>query len=70
MLNTFFFGYLSLKWRRLFRTFSILVFIAIPFYFMKTPFFHPDTVSIMLAFLICIAIISYVAKPFITKENK
>ena len=25
MLNTFFFGYLSLKWRRLFRTFSILL---------------------------------------------
>ena len=69
MLNTFFFGYLSLKWRRLFRTFSILVFIAIPFYFWKTPFFHADTVSIMFTFHICIAIISYVAKPFITEEN-
>ena len=68
MLDTFFFGYLSLKWKRLFRTISIVIFIGIPFYIDYPLYFHIDTVLIMLVFLLFVAITSYIVKPFIVKD--
>jgi len=39
-LNTFFFGYLSLKWIRLVRTLFILFLVLIPFYLDKRLFYY------------------------------
>jgi hypothetical protein len=42
IFNTLFFGYLSLKWRRLFRTLFILFFVLIPFYMDKRLFYYAE----------------------------
>ena len=57
MLNTFFFGYLPLKWKRLARVLSIVITIAGIVIF--------DTVFLIP--IIIVAIISYTLKPFIVK---
>jgi hypothetical protein len=78
MLNTFFFGYLSLKWRRLVRTlilfFLVLVIIGIidklPGYFEWG--ITADLILLLNTALIIIVstiIISYVLKPFVVKEE-
>jgi len=78
MLNTFFFGYLSLKWRRLVRTlilfFLVLVIIGIidklPGYFEWGN--TADLILLLNTALIIIVstiIISYVLKPFVVKEE-
>jgi len=42
VLNTFFFGYLSLKWMRLVRTLFILFLVLIPFYLDKRLFYYAE----------------------------
>ena len=70
MLNTFFFGYLSLKWCRLVRTISVLLLIYIPFYIDKSPLLHFDTVFFMvLYFPFVIGLLSWLVKPFVVKED-
>ena len=74
MLNTFFFGYLSLKWCRLVRTISVLLLIYIPFYIDKSPsdipILHVDTVFFMvLYFPFVIGLLSWLIKPFVVKED-
>lgn len=82
LLNTFFFGYLSLKWRRLFRS---LIIVAYLFWFWFSLYearyhilndyvytVHYD-ISTFLLFIsppiIPIALISWVIKPFVVKEK-
>ena len=74
-MNTFFFGYLSLKWRRFTRTlFPIiwLIYLAIlePYYpggIMDMLF--DSTELIFFIPLIFFPLLSYVMKPFVNKEN-
>ena len=68
-MNTFFFGYLSLKWRRLVRTGFTLLLISIPFYLDKKPILHPDTIGFMLLYFFLVALISWLIKPFVVKEK-
>ena len=42
LLNTFFFGYLTLKWMRLVRTLFILFLVLIPFYLDKRLFYYAE----------------------------
>ena len=82
ILYTFFFGYISLKWRRLVRTLIILtaltfiVFLAFHIIigevrsdiyvdgFWFNMFFLP-----ILGYIILIALISWLVKPFVVKEG-
>ena len=78
MLNTFFFGYLSLKWRRLVRTlilfFLVLVIIGI-IDKLFSYFEWGNTADLILllntALIIIVSTItiSYVLKPFVVKED-
>ena len=78
MLNTFFFGYLSLKWKRLVRVLSVIFILIFP---IMAPFFAEevaspnDTESLIIGlfafastFLI-IGVISWVLQPFVVKED-
>jgi hypothetical protein len=85
MLNTFFFGYLSLKWRRLFRTLitlAYLPFIVFTYYEgCRSIITHGYGYSIIGEFnlpyfillisipILSIALISWLIKPFVVKEN-
>jgi hypothetical protein len=68
MLNTFFFGYLSLKWRRLIRTTSIFIFF-LSFFIGLLLEFNDMIGGLPTITLILIPIISYVVKPFVVKED-
>ena len=86
MLNTFFFGYLKLKWRRLIR--SIIIIGLIFFLFEKTglgncvfdnnPFslgcFRPsnyyDYFGSNFLILILVSLISWILKPFFVEEKE
>ena len=83
-MNTFFFGYLSLKWRRLFRTLitlAYLPFIVFTYYEGCRSITHGYGYSIIGEFnlpyfillisipIVSIALISWVIKPFVVKEN-
>lgn len=82
MLNTFFFGYLSLKWKRLFRTLILIAY----FFWIILSFDEAKTWSIInevylegfniayfilliLIPIVSIALISWVVKPFVVKEE-
>ena len=82
MLNTFFFGYLSLKWKRLFRTLILipyLIHIILSFDEAKTwsnvngvyleGFNIAYFILLILIPIVSIALISWVIKPFIVKEK-
>ena len=77
MLNTFFFGYLALKWKRLARVISIGFLLTVPLWiFVETVdewrmndfeafswlFFLPTF------FALLIGVVSWVLKPFIVKD--
>ena len=67
-MNTFFFGYLSLKWRRLIR--AVLLFVTV-FWIYLALFENNNTnplFTIPIPFL-SIALISWLAKPFITDNS-
>tara|TARA_B100000886_G_C20047820_1_gene336453 strand:+ start:187 stop:420 length:234 start_codon:yes stop_codon:yes gene_type:complete len=76
-MNTFFFGYLSLKWRRLVRTFFSVIFFQIFLFIMldwKGPSNYaasifPDVLFYLLFLISSIAIISWVLKPFVVKNK-
>ena len=73
MLNTFFFGYLSLKWRRLIRTIFLLPYIPfslVGFYKMVVEFNDFDLIFSMIFAPILFATLSWVIKPFAMDENK
>ena len=82
MLNTFFFGYLSLKWRRLFRTLITLAYFfwgLYSFYEVKVynwvngeyiiSYSIEDFILIISIPTISIPLISWVTKPFVVKEK-
>ena len=78
MLNTFFFGYLSLKWKRLVRVLSVIFMLIFP---IMAVFFAEEVASpnddeiktiLLLAFLssfLIIGVISWVLQPFVVKED-
>ena len=72
MLNTFFFGYLPLKWKRLARALSFIWFIitVIPFCMLVMEITRTDDFVLLGLFpsLILIFIVSWVLKPFIVKD--
>ena len=75
-MNTFFFGYLPLKWKRLARVLSILFTLFFPFIFLicldgismpeSERFFLTGMSPVVI--IILIGLISYVLKPFILKN--
>ena len=67
-MNTFFFGYLSLKWRRLIRTISIFLFLLSSFIGLLLEF--DDGFGILpISIFFLTPLISYVIKPFIVKDK-
>ena len=73
MLNTFFFGYLSLRWRRLVRTLFLLPYIPfsiVVFYKMVVEFNDFGLIFSMIFAPILFATLSWVIKPFAMNENK
>ena len=80
MLNTFFFGYLSLKWRRLVRTLILLflvpLIIALPFNILESieQGYVSSDVRDFTAFtallIVLTSIVSYILKPFAMNKNK
>lgn len=77
MLNTFFFGYLSLKWRRLVRTlilipFTYLFYLSLYFYIKRGGDIGGKAgsfISFTLILLVSTITISYILKPFVVKED-
>ena len=82
MLNTFFFGYLALKWRRLIRSISIFIWLILTnfvdgsllvgLYRSIIDLEFEDSLGIffMLLFsILLIGIISWIIKPFVVKED-
>ena len=74
MLNTFFFGYLSLRWRRLVRAIIILLLTPLYLLFLFESLFNGDDdafVKLVLVFLatLFVCLISYIIKPFVVKED-
>jgi hypothetical protein len=82
MLNTFFFGYLSLKWRRLFRTLITLAYFFWGLYsFYEVKVYNWVNGEYIISYsiegfillisipTISIPLISWVIKPFVVKEN-
>ena len=74
MLNTFFFGYLQLKWKRLVRVLMIGVLLILPFVFLENMIGLNDlellgVYSLVLVLTaLSIGLISWVLKPFIVKD--
>ena len=70
-MNTFFFGYLPLKWKRLARVLSFILSIVIPYSKAESGYnrdFEYNFAFTLLIFIITVAIISYTLKPFIVKD--
>jgi hypothetical protein len=70
-MNTFFFGYLSLKWRRLIRVvllFVIVFWIYVAFFENNKTLNTDFLLAISIPFL-SIALISWLVKPFVVKEK-
>ena len=71
MLNTFFFGYLPLKWRRLTRVLIILGYLVWIFMLLQGVEQNGIDLFIISMFLmpvIPVGLISWVVKPFIVKD--
>ena len=66
-LNTFFFGYMQLRWRRLLRVLSAVMAVAISFV-VEGAYDDEDAIYSFVCCLIISALISYTAKPFFDKE--
>ena len=72
-MNKFFFGYLSLRWRRLVRTLFLLPYIPfsiVGFYKMVVEFNDFDLIFSMIFAPILFATSSWIIKPFAMNENK
>jgi len=68
MLNTFFFGYLSLKWRRLIRV-LILILLVCWFVDWIVEGGKPSEWILSIAPLPIVGLISWVVKPFVVKDK-
>lgn len=67
-MNTFFFGYLSLKWRRLIRTlFFVVELLWIFIIWNNFPFY--EAILLYIIPILLIPIISWVAKPFVMDNS-
>jgi hypothetical protein len=73
-MRTFFWGYFSKPWKRLFRTVSVLIIIFFSFFPFITD--HPFdfniviyTLYLLLIILLPIPILSYVIEPFVLKNK-
>ena len=69
MLNTFFFGYLSLKWRRLVRTLLLtpyIFFISMYFIIFLDIF---EYLLFCIGTPIIVVLMSWIIKPFVVKED-
>ena len=73
MLNTFFFGYLSPKWKRLARVLSFVLIILLPIVFtaLEIPSYHEEESNLLgfITAIIIVPITSYTLKPFVVKED-
>jgi hypothetical protein len=71
-MNTFFFGYLSLKWRRLIRTLLVVGFLILVINFIWGEF-ELETIEtkmiLMTTYIVPIPLISWLVKPFIVKDK-
>ena len=71
-MNTFFFGYLSLKWRRLIRTLLVVGFLILVINFIWGEF-ELETIEtkmiLMTTYIVLIPLISWLVKPFIVKDK-
>ena len=73
-MNTFFFGYLSLKWRRLVRTLFVVGFF---WYILPNDLIWAyknfDTLKryqfLILIYIVTVALTSWIIKPFVIKDN-
>ena len=75
MLNTFFFGYLPLKWKRLARVLSFLTFPLMGYIFVMTDALYTgccveeeNFIIGSVAHIVPVIIISYTIKPFVVKD--
>ena len=74
LLYTFFFGYASLKWRRLIRTISLISIVAFFLFFVSNFIEERDgyiyaMITIAVIEFIVIGFISWLVKPFVVKEG-
>lgn len=82
MLNTFFFGYLSLKWKRLFRTLIIVTYLFWVWFSLMLAeysifndndytyhYYIGDLIILISIPIVSIALISWVIKPFLVEEK-
>ena len=71
-MNTFFFGYLSLKWRRLIRTLLVVGFLILVINFIWGEFEY-ETIEakmiLMTTYIVPIPLISWLVKPFVVKDK-
>ena len=73
-MNTFFFGYLSLKWRRLVRTLFVVGFF---WYILPNDLIWAyknfDTLKqyqfLIIIYIVTVALTSWIIKPFVVKEK-
>jgi hypothetical protein len=69
MLNTFFFGYLSLKWRRLVRTLLLTTYIFFISYTVYWEAYIFEYLLFCIGTPIILVLMSWVIKPFVVKED-
>ena len=73
LLNTFFFGYLELKWRRLVRTLLIIPFILLMILLFWNHLQHGDmslAIPFAIFMVVClVSLLSWLVKPFAVKED-
>ena len=68
LLNTFFFGYLPLKWKRLARVLSILLYFLAVFTVFDNTYIGVYNIILFFGTPIFIMLLSWVLKPFIVKD--
>ena len=70
-MKTFFWGYFSLKWKRLFRTISIIIILFFSF-ILWDGFVNEreDEIIICLLVILTIPLLSYLTEPFVLDKNK
>lgn len=73
LLYTFFFGYASLKWRRLIRTISLISIVAFFLFFVSNFIEERDgdiyaMITIAVIEFIVIGLFSWLIKPFVNEE--
>ena len=70
MLKNLFFGYMPLKWKRLARVLSIILFLPSN-YLLFDPYSTDPQFDIMfwaIAYILLIPVVSYTLKPFVVKD--